>query len=277
MSGYVAALMGRELGVSALPGTAAPAGVVAPRLASRYELQGGPAQEPPAQDGADRNGRFGVKAGEGSDGGAGQLAAGWTRRRSTEDHVHIATQSRPTGLARRAATAGIPETPDWNESAHASAISPRAGVTGSPAGLATAAPGRAGVNWRGVTPLAASVRGNPEPAQVSPAPASAGHGPAEAGHPGRPAGVVPRQAEVPAPEAPAPRRPAPVTDARPAAPVAPRLDPLPRPAPGQQGAPSVHVSIGRIEVRAATAPAPVRQAAGRAAPMSLEEYLGGRP
>ena len=60
--------------------------------------------------------------------------------------------------------------------------------------------------------------------------------------------------------------------------VRPRLDPLPRPEPMRPEPVHIHVSIGRIEVRAVTAP-PARQAAP-AEPtglMGLDEYLRSRP
>ncbi|MFQ4147447.1 hypothetical protein AAGW05_01935 [Arthrobacter sp. LAPM80] len=60
--------------------------------------------------------------------------------------------------------------------------------------------------------------------------------------------------------------------------VRPRLDPLQRPEPAREEPAHIHVSIGRIEIRAVAAP-PARQAspAEPSGLMGLDEYLRGRP
>jgi len=53
---------------------------------------------------------------------------------------------------------------------------------------------------------------------------------------------------------------------------------VPRPLPDPQppAPPTIHVTIGRIEVRATQPPAPVRRSAPTASTMSLEDYLRSR-
>lgn len=108
-------------------------------------------------------------------------------------------------------------------------------------------------------------------------------------HPPAPAGLAPSAASFARPER-VPASPVPPAPARPStgrfaeAPLAPRRaapSPPPPAAAERAEAPAIHISIGRIEIRA-TAPAAPPAAAKRAAPrLGLSDYLrsrdGGRP
>ncbi|ALE06459.1 hypothetical protein AL755_14980 [Arthrobacter sp. ERGS1:01] len=97
--------------------------------------------------------------------------------------------------------------------------------------------------------------------------------------PGRPDGVVRGEAVTPpAPTQAAHARREPATlEARATGTLRPRLEPLMRREAVRAPEQHVHVHIGRIEVKAATVPAPRAAAPERPALMSLDEYLADRP
>ncbi|WP_269936625.1 hypothetical protein [Arthrobacter sp. HY1533] len=283
---FLAGLLRRELppapsATGALAGTT-PAAAVVPRLASRFEAPGLPWWPGSGEQDAAFEGRGGTVAHPGNDFPG---AAPHRHGDSTPD----ATAPRDPGRANM--EAGGPRLTGG-------AAAP---VGVRPPGEKPGAAGRATSSGRGIKATTGEAGRRETRPVVPPAPVAGAALPAarrlaqltgenrpqaplfptagEAGHLGRAAGVV-NGLEWTGDHGPATHHHA---DGRPAWPdavegqVQPRLEPLARREPARAPEQHIHVSIGRIEVRAVAAAAPQPPTAGRAGLMSLDEYLRDRP
>lgn len=289
---YVSGLLHRELGLadSASPttyasvpsqvsvpsqGTAAGHAVV-PRLASRFEEPGAPRWPGLGGEAAEGSGVFS---------GVGQRAVGVdlstraprTLPEKTDDQNLVLPRAAPgRNGAEPDSLAGQPRVSGPGESGPPTVPTPHSSVPGPDSrwhqgaaqGLELPAPPAPGVRPQ--------LPDGPATAGAAAAEARAAAGPAagRTAHPAVRTGVVPSPVQAAAWGRTLPRQ-----DTAPdGGAVRPRLEPLPRPEPARAEPAHIHVSIGRIEVRAVTAaPARVPAPAAETGLTSLDDYLRGRP